>query len=143
MQVLAIADDTPGALEVGAQFAMAGVNRVASANAGWCGRRDLNPHALAGTGTKFTVEAAESVGRQVIRFRQGGREYARAYKCWWGHYYNCNRTRIGMYCAALDAAAKAWFERKVAELKAEAEKLPADRQEQLKRELEDEGDRKQ
>jgi hypothetical protein len=38
---------------------------------------------------------------------------------------------------------RAWFERKVAELKAEAEKLPADRQEQLTRELEDEGDRKQ
>ena len=30
---------------------------------------------------------------------------------------------------------RAWFERKVAELKAEAEKLPADRQEQLKRAL--------
>jgi hypothetical protein len=31
---------------------------------------------------------------------------------------------------------RAWFERKVAELKAELEKLPTDRQEQLKRELE-------
>jgi hypothetical protein len=41
-----------------------------------------------------------------------------------------------MYCAALDQAARAWFERKVGELKAELEKLPADRQEQLKRELE-------
>jgi hypothetical protein len=30
---------------------------------------------------------------------------------------------------------QAWFERKVAELKAELEKLPADRQEQLRREL--------
>ena len=38
---------------------------------------------------------------------------------------------------------RAWFERKVAELKTELEKLPADRQEQLRRELEDEGDRKQ
>ncbi|MCC6486388.1 MAG: hypothetical protein IT364_02725 [Candidatus Hydrogenedentes bacterium] len=38
---------------------------------------------------------------------------------------------------------RAWFERKVAELKAEAEKLTAERQEQLRRELEDEGDRKQ
>jgi hypothetical protein len=37
---------------------------------------------------------------------------------------------------------RAWFERQVAELKAELEKLPADRQEQLRRELEDEGDRK-
>jgi hypothetical protein len=32
---------------------------------------------------------------------------------------------------------QAWFERKVAELKTELEKLPADRQEQLKRELEE------
>ena len=31
---------------------------------------------------------------------------------------------------------RAWFERKVAELRAELEKLPADRQEQLRRELE-------
>ena len=38
---------------------------------------------------------------------------------------------------------RAWFERKVAELITELEKLPADRQEQLRRELEDEGDRKQ
>jgi hypothetical protein len=35
---------------------------------------------------------------------------------------------------------RAWFERKVAELKADAERLPADRQEQLMRELEDERD---
>jgi hypothetical protein len=33
---------------------------------------------------------------------------------------------------------RAWFELKVAELKTELEKLPADRQEQLKRELEEE-----
>jgi hypothetical protein len=33
---------------------------------------------------------------------------------------------------------QAWFERKVAELKAQLEKLPADRQEQLKREVEQE-----
>ena len=32
---------------------------------------------------------------------------------------------------------QAWFERKVAELKTELEKLPADRQEQLKREWEE------
>jgi hypothetical protein len=36
---------------------------------------------------------------------------------------------------------RAWFERKVAELKTELEKLPADRQEQLRRELEDERNR--
>jgi len=33
---------------------------------------------------------------------------------------------------------QAWFERKVAELKGELEKLPVDRQEQLRRELEEE-----
>ena len=32
---------------------------------------------------------------------------------------------------------RAWFEQKVAELKAELEKLPADRQEQARRELEE------
>jgi len=31
---------------------------------------------------------------------------------------------------------RAWFERKVAELKTDLEKLPEDRQEQLKREME-------
>jgi len=36
---------------------------------------------------------------------------------------------------------RAWFERKVAELNAELDKLPADRQEQLRRELEDEPER--
>lgn len=34
---------------------------------------------------------------------------------------------------------RAWFERKVAELRTELEKLPADRQEQLRRELEEGG----
>ncbi len=38
---------------------------------------------------------------------------------------------------------QAWFERKVAELKAELEKSPEDRQEQLRRELEDEPEREQ
>jgi hypothetical protein len=33
---------------------------------------------------------------------------------------------------------QAWFEREVAELKAKLEKLPADRQEELKRKLEQE-----
>jgi hypothetical protein len=36
---------------------------------------------------------------------------------------------------------RAWFERKVAELKAELEKLPADRQAELRRELENEPER--
>jgi hypothetical protein len=34
---------------------------------------------------------------------------------------------------------RAWFERKVSELKAELEKLPDDRQEQLRQELEGDG----
>ena len=38
---------------------------------------------------------------------------------------------------------RAWFARKVAELKTELEKLRADRQAQLRRVLEDEGERKQ
>jgi hypothetical protein len=36
------------------------------------------------------------------------------------------------------ATKKEWFERQVAELKAELEKLPADRQEQFRRELDEE-----
>ncbi len=43
-------------------------------------------------------------GEPVIRFFQHAKEYARSYECCWGHYYNCNRTRIGMYCKALDLA---------------------------------------
>lgn len=41
---------------------------------------------------------------RVIRFRnpeKSYRETARAYECCWGSQINCNRTRIGMYCAAL------------------------------------------
>jgi hypothetical protein len=43
-------------------------------------------------------------GEKVIRFMQNNKENARAYECCWGHYYNCSRSRIGMYCAALDGA---------------------------------------
>lgn len=58
-------------------------------------------------GTCFTARATITnngphSGEQTIRFFQGGTEYARAYRCCWGHYYNCNRTRMGMYCQALD-----------------------------------------
>jgi hypothetical protein len=64
------------------------------------GRIDLQTS----VGTEFAAEAAESRSKaRVIRFRQRGKEYARAYECCWGHEYNCNRTRIGMYCRALDA----------------------------------------
>lgn len=51
----------------------------------------------------FTAVADNACdGRRVIRFFQGEKEYARSYECCWSHYYNCNRTRIGMYCKALD-----------------------------------------
>jgi hypothetical protein len=43
-------------------------------------------------------------GEKVIRFMQDNKEDARAYECCWGRYYNCNKTRIGMYCSALDDA---------------------------------------
>ena len=52
---------------------------------------------------KITQKGPHS-GERVIQFIQKDREYARAYECCWGHYYNCNRSRIGMYCAALDNA---------------------------------------
>ena len=59
------------------------------------------------SGTDFVAQAeitkkGPHSGEEVIRFMQDGKEYARAYDCCWGHYYNCNRTRIGMYCAAVD-----------------------------------------
>lgn len=46
-------------------------------------------------------------GERVIRFFQHDREFARVYSCCWGRYYNCNRTRIGMYCEALSNAVEA------------------------------------
>jgi hypothetical protein len=60
-------------------------------------------------GTDFIATAeitrkGPHTGEKVIRFMQDDKEYARAYECCWGHYYNCNRTRIGMYCASLDGA---------------------------------------
>lgn len=59
------------------------------------------------TGTLFMAKSAITnsgvhSGEPVIRFFQNGVEFARSYQCCWGHYYNCNRTRIGMYCKALD-----------------------------------------
>jgi hypothetical protein len=68
--------------------------------------RDKGPCSLkTSRGTPF--EARGSIaddGRAVMRFFQHGHEYGRAYSCCWGHYYNCNRTRIGMYCEALDGS---------------------------------------
>lgn len=66
-------------------------------------------HLKTKSGTRFIAKAnitqkGPHNGEEVIRFMQGGKEYARAYDCCWGHYYNCNRTRIGMYCAAVDLA---------------------------------------
>ena len=59
-------------------------------------------------GTCFTARAALThrgphKGEPVIRFFQSDTDYGRAYACCWGHYYNCNKTRIGMYCKALDS----------------------------------------
>jgi hypothetical protein len=63
-------------------------------------------------GTRFTArttvtQRGKHTGEPVIRFFQGNTEFARAYKCCWGHYYNCNRTRMGMYCQALDSELEA------------------------------------
>lgn len=60
-------------------------------------------------GTPFTTKASMTKkgihrGEQVIRFFRNRTEMARSYECCWGHYHNCNRTRIGMYCKALDAS---------------------------------------
>lgn len=53
-------------------------------------------------GTPFTAEAGfvkkgRRRGQQVIIFRSGRRERARAYACCWGHITNCNRTYIDAY----------------------------------------------
>ena len=61
------------------------------------------------SGTSFIANAnitqkGPRTGEKVIRFMQDNKEYTRAYECCWGRYYNCNRTRIGMYCSALDGA---------------------------------------
>jgi len=58
---------------------------------------------LTSVGTQFmAISDTTKDSRHVIRFFQKGKEYGRAYQCCWGHYYNCNRTRIGMYEEALD-----------------------------------------
>lgn len=59
--------------------------------------------AMTATGKKFDALATiTGDGRKAIVFKRGGVESARAYECCWGHYYNCNRTRFGMYATALD-----------------------------------------
>jgi hypothetical protein len=62
-------------------------------------------------GTTFVAKAAITTkgkrrGEGVIRYFQNGQEYGRYYACCWEHYYNCNRTRIGMYSRAVDASIK-------------------------------------
>lgn len=55
------------------------------------------------TGKKFEARAGISNNeKSVIKFFQEGKEYARAYECCWGYYYNHSRTRFGMYAKVLD-----------------------------------------
>lgn len=61
----------------------------------------INLKTLVGTSFQTSSDTARD-GRIVIKFFQDGKEYGRAYECCWGHYYNCNRTRIGMYVKSLD-----------------------------------------
>jgi hypothetical protein len=60
-------------------------------------------------GTSYIAKAnitqkGPHTGEKVIRFMQDNKESDRVYECCWGRYYNCNRSRIGMYCSAFDAA---------------------------------------
>ena len=52
----------------------------------------------------YTAAKGPHRGQKVIRFLTKGREFARAYECCWGHTTNCNKTRIEVYSAAIDAA---------------------------------------
>ncbi len=52
----------------------------------------------------YTAGKGPHQGEKVIRLLKGNREIARAYECCWGHDTNCGKTRIGDYCAAIDAA---------------------------------------
>jgi len=52
----------------------------------------------------YTAGKGPHKGQKVIRFLKKGREFARAYECCWGHTTNCNKTRIAVYSAAIDAA---------------------------------------
>ncbi len=59
-----------------------------------------------GNGTSFEAFATkgqrgEHHDEPVIKYFQHGKEFGRSYACCWGHYYNCNCTRIGMYCKAV------------------------------------------
>jgi len=59
--------------------------------------------AMTTTGKQFiSLATVTRDGRKAIVFKRNGMESARAYECCWGHYYNCNRTRFGMYSKGLD-----------------------------------------
>lgn len=62
----------------------------------------VTPH-----GHRFVAFAAKAMrgshkNERVIRIEKDGVEFARVYRCCWGHTTNCNRTRIGGYSDALD-----------------------------------------
>jgi hypothetical protein len=78
----------------------------------WERLNDADPQRITtSAGTTFVAKAAIATrgkrkGERVIRYLQNGQEYGRCYDCCWHHYYNCNRTRIGMYSRALDREGK-------------------------------------
>lgn len=68
-----------------------------------------NAEFVTDSGTPFNALASHvtkghRVGEPVIRIFQGSKEYSRAYACCWGLYTNCNKTRVGMYCQAIDSS---------------------------------------
>jgi hypothetical protein len=61
-------------------------------------------------GHRFTAFAAVTTGgahqgERVIRIEKDGLEFARIYRCCWGHTTNCYGTRIGGYSEAVDSLA--------------------------------------
>ena len=66
------------------------------------------------SGTRFIAKAniaqkGPHNGEKIIRFMKDNKEYARTYECCWSRYYNCNRTRIGMYCKAIDVTILSFY----------------------------------
>ena len=51
--------------------------------------------------TRAAKAKGDHKGKKVIRFFQGGKEYARAYDCCWGFTTNCIGTYIDCYTAAI------------------------------------------
>ena len=52
----------------------------------------------------YTAGKGPHQGKKVIRFLKKDREFCRAYECCWGYTTNCNKARIEVYSAAIDAA---------------------------------------